>query len=104
MKLIAFLLPQFHPIPENDLWWGEGFTEWTNTRKAVPLYPGHRQPNEPFDQYYYDLTDPAARMWQADTAQSYGIYGFCYYHYWFKGKRLLTSRGPGGGTAVIITC
>lgn len=89
MKLIAFLLPQFHPIPENDLWWGEGFTEWTNTRKAVPLYPGHKQPNEPFDQYYYDLTDPAARMWQADTAQSYGIYGFCYYHYWFKGKRLL---------------
>ncbi|WP_042215277.1 glycosyltransferase WbsX family protein [Paenibacillus borealis] len=89
MKLIAFLLPQFHVIPENSLWWGEGFTEWTNTRKAVPLYSGHQQPKEPLEQYYYDLTDAAARNWQAEVAKAYGIYGFCYYHYWFKGKPLL---------------
>lgn len=89
MKLIAFLLPQFHRIPENDCWWGEGFTEWTNTRKSRPLYRGHMQPKEPLNDYYYDLTDREARQWQADLARAYGIYGFCYYHYWFKGKRLL---------------
>ncbi|MEW9702187.1 glycoside hydrolase family 99-like domain-containing protein [Paenibacillus sp. SI8] len=89
MKLIAFLLPQFHRIPENDRWWGEGFTEWTNTRKASPLYANHKQPKEPLYDYYYDLTDPATRNWQAETAKSFGIYGFCYYHYWFKGKQLL---------------
>ncbi|OPA75265.1 glycosyl transferase [Paenibacillus selenitireducens] len=89
MKLIAFLLPQFHRIPENDLWWGDGFTEWTNTQKNKPLYAGHQQPKEPLGNYYYDLTDAAARRWQAKLAKSHGIYGFCYYHYWFKGKRLL---------------
>lgn len=89
MKIIAFLLPQFHRIPENDRWWGDGFTEWTNTRKALPLYPGHRQPNEPYGERYYDLTDPATRDWQAEVARAYGIYGFCYYHYWFGGKQLL---------------
>ncbi|MBY9081754.1 glycoside hydrolase family 99-like domain-containing protein [Paenibacillus sp. HN-1] len=89
MKLIAFLLPQFHQIQENNLWWGEGFTEWTNVKKAKPLYPGHMQPRRPFNDYYYDLTDSSAREWQAETARKYGIYGFCYYHYWFKGKRLL---------------
>ncbi len=89
MKLIAFLLPQFHCIPENNRWWGEGFTEWTNTRKARPLYTGHEQPKEPFHDYYYDLTDPKARSWQAETAKAYGLYGFCYYHYWFNGKQLL---------------
>jgi len=89
LKLIAFLLPQFHQVPENDIWWGEGFTEWTNTRKSRPLYRGHQQPKRPLDDYYYDLTDSAARLWQANLARTYGIYGFCYYHYWFKGKRLL---------------
>lgn len=89
MKLIAYYLPQFHQIPENDLWWGEGFTEWTNTQKARPLYPNHRQPKEPLKDYYYNLMDPSVREWQASLARYYGIYGFCYYHYWFKGKRLL---------------
>jgi lipopolysaccharide biosynthesis protein len=88
-KLIAFHLPQFHRIPENDAWWGEGFTEWTNVRKALPLYPGHPQPAVPLDSCYYDLTDPAARERQATLAREHGIHGFCYYHYWFNGRKLL---------------
>jgi hypothetical protein len=88
-KVIAFHLPQFHRIPENDAWWGDGFTEWTNVRKTVPRYPGHPQPAVPLGGRYYDLGDPSAREWQADLARRYGVDGFCYYHYWFKGRRLL---------------
>lgn len=89
IKIIAFHLPQFHAIPENDQWWGEGFTEWTNTQKCKPIFPGHYQPREPMDNHYYNLLDKTALKWQADLAKKYGIYGFCFYHYWFEGKLLL---------------
>jgi lipopolysaccharide biosynthesis protein len=88
-KILAFVLPQFHRIPENDAWWGEGFTEWTNVRKAKPLYAGHYQPRVPADERYYDLLDPSVHEWQASLAREHGLHGFCYYHYWFSGSRLL---------------
>lgn len=89
MKVLAMHLPQYHAIPENDAWWGKDFTDWVNVKKAKPLYQGHQQPVVPLNQNYYNMTDVQTLKKQANLANQYGIYGFCYYHYWFNKKMLL---------------
>ena len=88
-RALAFYLPQYHPIAENDAFWGKGFTEWRNVAAARPRFRGHHQPHEPADLGYYDLRLPEVRAAQADMARAAGLSGFCYYHYWFSGHRVL---------------
>lgn len=88
-KIMAFYLPQYHRIPENDEWWGEGFTEWESAKKSKPLFPGHNQPRVPAHNNYYNLLNKETMEWQAKLARRAGIYGFCIYHYWFGEKQLL---------------
>lgn len=90
MKIIAFYLPQYHTFPENDAWWGKGFTEWTNVKGAKPSFRGHEQPRVPLNKNYYNLLDDNKTLrWQANIAKENGVYGFCYYHYWFDGHMLM---------------
>jgi Glycosyltransferase WbsX len=89
VKLIAMYFPQLHAIPENDEWWGKGFTDWNNVRAAVPMYEGHCQPRVPLNENYYDQSKLETLRWQIDLAKRYGVHGFCHYHYWFDGKQLL---------------
>lgn len=89
MKIITFYLPQYHTFPENDEWWGKGFTEWTNVKNAKPIFKGHNQPRVPLNKNYYNLSDIETLRWQCELANKYDIYGFCFYHYWFDGKMLM---------------
>lgn len=108
-KILALYLPQYHTFPENDAWWGKGFTEWTNVRKAKPLYKGHYQPEIPLNNDYYDLADYSVMKRQMENAKKYGIDGFCYYHYWFGGhllmeKPLETMRDASGEKLPYCLC
>lgn len=89
VRLVALYFPQFHAIPENDAWWGKGFTDWDNVRRAQPMFEGHYQPRVPRGGNYYDQSKLETLAWQIDLARSHGISGFCHYHYWFEGKQLL---------------
>ena len=89
VKAIAMYFPQFHTIPENDEWWGKGFTDWENVKSGYSIYDGHRQPRVPLGNNYYDLTNKDVLLWQSQLAKQYGIFGFSIYHYWFDGKQLL---------------
>lgn len=92
MKILALYLPQFHRVPENDEWWGEGFTEWTTVRNALPLFPEHEQPHIPKDNYYYDLLDKSTFQKQAEQIKNSGMDGICIYHYWFKNGRQILEK------------
>ncbi|WP_051200187.1 glycosyltransferase WbsX family protein [Butyrivibrio sp. FCS006] len=92
IKTIAMYLPQYHRTPENDEWWGEGFTDWVAVKGASPLFPGHEQPKIPFDENYYDLMDKHTMQWQAELMHEYGIDGMCIYHYWFKDGRQILEK------------
>ena len=89
MKIIALYLPQYHSIKENDIWWGKGYTEWSALKKGEVLTEGQYQPRIPLDNKYYDLSDVSNMEWQCEIAKRYGIYGFCFYHYWFDGHMLM---------------
>lgn len=90
VQILAMYLPQFHRIPENDSWWGEGFTDWVSARNAKPLFDGHYQPHIPLNENYYDLLEKNTMVWQADLMHQYGVDGICMYHYWFEdGRRIL---------------
>ena len=89
VKIIPFYLPQYYETPENNDWWGKGFTEWVNVKNAKPLYTGHGQPKNPLNDNYYCLLDDSVKKWQINIAKENGVYGFCFYHYWFNGHLLL---------------
>ena len=92
MKIIAHYLPQFHEIEENNKWWGDGFTEWTNTKKAKPIFKNHYQPHTPEKFNYYNLLDKKTFIWQIGLAKKYGVDAFCFYHYWFENEKKLLER------------
>ena len=91
MRVLCMYLPQYHTFPENNEWWGEGYTEWTAVKRGKPLFEGHLQPRVPLDQRYYDLVREGEQtlLWQAELAEKYGVYGFVFYQYWFQGKQLM---------------
>ncbi|MEF9933462.1 MAG: glycoside hydrolase family 99-like domain-containing protein [Cetobacterium sp.] len=89
MKIIAYHLPQFHSTLENDQWWGKNFTEWNNVKNGKSFFEDHNQPNEPLNDFYYNMLDKQTLRWQNKLSEKYGIYGFCYYHYWFEGRKML---------------